>query len=45
VIRSENVAAQETPNQPIYVKGCKGRVEIFPEFAEGLRDLDGFSHV
>jgi tRNA (adenine37-N6)-methyltransferase len=26
-------------------KGCKGRAEIFPEFAEGLRDLDGFSHI
>ena len=45
VIRSEHVAVQETPIQPTYAKGCKGRAEIFPEFAEGLRDLDGFSHV
>ncbi|MFZ0960186.1 MAG: TrmO family methyltransferase [Terriglobia bacterium] len=45
VICSEHVDAQETPIQPIYAKGCKGRAEIFPEFAEGLRDLDGFSHV
>jgi tRNA-Thr(GGU) m(6)t(6)A37 methyltransferase TsaA len=45
VIRSEHVAVQGTPIQPAYAKGCKGRAEIFPEFAEGLRDLDGFSHV
>jgi tRNA-Thr(GGU) m(6)t(6)A37 methyltransferase TsaA len=45
VIRSEHVEARRTPIQPIYAKGCKGRVEIFPEFAEGLRDLNGFSHI
>lgn len=45
VIRSEHVEARRTPIQPIYAKGCKGRVEIFPEFAEGLRDLQGFSHI
>jgi tRNA-Thr(GGU) m(6)t(6)A37 methyltransferase TsaA len=45
VIHSEHIAAQETPIQPTYAKGCKGRVEVFPEFAEGLCDLDGFSHV
>ena len=39
VIRSEHVMARETPIQPVYAKGCKGRVEIFPEFAEGLEDL------
>ena len=45
VIRSEHHTAEETPIQPTCAKGCKGRAEIFPEFAEGLRDLDGFSHV
>ena len=45
VIRSEHVEARRTPIQPIYAKGCKGRVEIFPEFAEGLGDLQGFSHI
>jgi len=45
VIYSEHVVAQETPIQPTYAKGCKGRAEIFPEFAEGLRDLEGFSHL
>jgi tRNA-Thr(GGU) m(6)t(6)A37 methyltransferase TsaA len=45
VIRSGHLAVEETPIQPAYAKGCKGRAEIFPEFAEGLRDLEGFSHV
>jgi tRNA-Thr(GGU) m(6)t(6)A37 methyltransferase TsaA len=45
VIRSEHVAAEQTPIQPAYAKGCKGRAEVFPEFASGLRHLEGFSHV
>ena len=45
LIRSEHTSAQQTPIQPNYAKGCKGRAVIFLEFAEGLRDLDGFSHI
>ena len=45
VIRTEHVAAQETPIQPVYAKGCRGRVEILPQYQEALRDLDGFSHI
>ena len=45
VIRSEHTRAQDTPIQPNYAQGCKGRAVIFLEFAEGLRDLDGFSHI
>ncbi len=29
----------------MYASGVRGTVEIYPEYAEGLRDLDGFSHV
>ena len=45
VIRSEHVVARQTPIQPAYARGCKGRVDIFPEFSEGLQDLEGFSHI
>jgi tRNA-Thr(GGU) m(6)t(6)A37 methyltransferase TsaA len=45
VIHSEHVAAEQTPIQPAYAKGCQGWAEIFPEYAEGLRDLEGFSHI
>jgi len=33
------------PIQPIGAQGVKGQIEIFPEFKEGLKDLDGFSHI
>jgi tRNA-Thr(GGU) m(6)t(6)A37 methyltransferase TsaA len=45
IIRSEHIVQDQTPIQPVYAVGCKGRVEVFPEFAEGLRDLDAFSHI
>ncbi len=45
VIRSEHNAAEETPIQPAYAESCEGRVEILPKFAEGLHDLEGFSHL
>ena len=45
VIRSPYTVASETPIQPVYAEGTEGRAEILPEFADGLRDLEGFSHV
>jgi len=33
------------PIQPSGATGVKGTVEVLPEYADGLRDLDGFSHV
>jgi tRNA-Thr(GGU) m(6)t(6)A37 methyltransferase TsaA len=34
-----------TPIQPKRDKGTKGYIEIFPEYKDGLDDLDGFSHI
>jgi tRNA (adenine37-N6)-methyltransferase len=45
VIRSEHIEPEKTPIQPVYSEGCQGRAEVFLEFAAGLRDLEGFSHV
>ncbi len=45
VIHSDHRVAEETPIQPVYARGCPGRAEIRPEYAEGLKDLAGFSHV
>ncbi len=45
VIRSGHTKPEETPIQPIYSEGCKGQVEVFPEFVAGLRDVEGFSHI
>jgi tRNA-Thr(GGU) m(6)t(6)A37 methyltransferase TsaA len=33
------------PLQPTGARGIRGSVAIFPEYAEGLKDLDGFSHL
>ncbi len=45
IIRSEHTKPEKTPIQPVYCEGCGGRAEVFPEFAAGLRDLEGFSHI
>jgi len=34
-----------TPIQPASGKGVAGTVEVFDEFAKGLKDLEGFSHI
>lgn len=45
VIWSGHRRGEETPIQPAYAKGCLGRAEVLPEFAEGLKDIGGFSHI
>ena len=45
VVRTEHTRPDGTPIQSTYATGCRGRAEIFPEYAEGLKDLDGFSHL
>jgi tRNA (adenine37-N6)-methyltransferase len=45
IIHSEHIAVERTPIQPAYAKGCKGMAVLFSEFVDGLRDLEGFSHI
>ncbi len=45
IIRSQHTVPEQTPIQPVYARGCPGRAEVLPEYAEGLKDLEGFSHV
>lgn len=33
------------PIQPLAAKGVQGHIELFPEYLEGLTDLEGFSHI
>ncbi len=35
----------DMPVQPSGASGISGRIELRPELAEGLKDLDGFSHI
>lgn len=45
IIRSRHHVAGQTPIQPVYAADCPGTVEVFPAFAAGLKDLDGYSHI
>lgn len=45
VIRSPFKEPKGTPIQAVGAKGTSGIVEVLPEYAGGLKDLDGFSHV
>ena len=45
IIHTGHTCPEEAPIQPVYARGCQGRVDIFPEYAEGLNDLDGFSNI
>ncbi len=45
VILTPFTGPEGTPISSIAGCGVKGTVEIFPEFAEGLKDIDGFSHL
>jgi len=33
------------PIQPVGARGVEGSIRMLPEFAEGLADLEGFSHI
>ena len=45
VIHSPFKQPRGTPIQPAGAEGIAGTVEVFPEYADGLQDLDGFSHI
>lgn len=45
IIHSPFQNIQGMPIQPTGAKGIAGTIEIYPKFAEGLKDLEGFSHI
>ena len=45
IVHSPFREPEGTPIQPVGAKGINGSVEIFPEYVEGLKDLEGFSHI
>jgi tRNA (adenine37-N6)-methyltransferase len=45
VIHSPHQGAAGTPVQAALAAGVPGTVEVFPEYAAGLRDLDGFERI
>ncbi len=45
IIHSEHRRPERTPIQPICAEGSAGRIEVFSRYAEGLDDVEGFSHL
>ncbi len=45
IIHSPFKEPKGTPIQPSGAKGINGTVEIFLEYAQGIKDLEGFSHI
>lgn len=45
IIHTPHVDVKNTPIQPLAAEGIKGYIELLPEYVQGLKDLEGFSHV
>jgi tRNA (adenine37-N6)-methyltransferase len=45
IIHSEHLEPARTPIQPVFAHGSRGLIEVFPEYEEGLDDIEGFSHL
>jgi tRNA (adenine37-N6)-methyltransferase len=45
VIHSPFRTKEECPIQPLYSADTSGRIEVFQQNAEGLKDLETFSHI
>jgi len=45
IIQSPFKNVEGMPIQPSAAKGIKGKLDIDPKYIEGLKDLEGFSHI
>jgi tRNA-Thr(GGU) m(6)t(6)A37 methyltransferase TsaA len=45
IIHTPHKNIKNMPIQPIAAKGIKGKIELLPKYAAGLKDLEGFSHI
>jgi tRNA-Thr(GGU) m(6)t(6)A37 methyltransferase TsaA len=45
IIHSPFKKTEGVPIQPSAGRGIEGKITVFPEYAEGLADLEGFSHI
>ncbi|HXH65430.1 MAG TPA: tRNA (N6-threonylcarbamoyladenosine(37)-N6)-methyltransferase TrmO [Mariprofundaceae bacterium] len=44
-IHTPFASKDECPIQPAYAAEAEGRVELLPEYAAGLKDIESFSHI
>ena len=45
IVHSNFKKTDSVPIQSIAARDVEGLVEIFPEYGQGLRDIEGFSHI
>ena len=45
VIHSPYKTKEQCPIQPLYASEAEGRVEVFEQYADGLKDIELFSHI
>ncbi|MBV5281800.1 MAG: tRNA (N6-threonylcarbamoyladenosine(37)-N6)-methyltransferase TrmO [Paludibacter sp.] len=45
VIHTPHTDVKNMPIQPVAAEGIKGYIELLPEYAAGLKDIEGFSHL
>lgn len=45
MIRTPYTGKEDCPIQPSYASNSIGSVEVFKEYAEGLKDIETFSHI
>jgi tRNA-Thr(GGU) m(6)t(6)A37 methyltransferase TsaA len=45
VVRSSHHDPAQTPIQPSFARGCRGRAELLPQYRPGLDGIEGFTHV
>ncbi len=45
IVHSPFKGSKGTPIHPGASEGARAEIELFPEYEEGLKDLDGFSHI
>ena len=45
IIHTPHKTKPDCPIQPLYAAGIESRVEVFEQYAEGLKDIELFSHL
>lgn len=45
IIHTPYKTKQDCPIQPVYAAGIVSQVEVFAQYAEGLKDIELFSHI
>jgi tRNA-Thr(GGU) m(6)t(6)A37 methyltransferase TsaA len=45
IIHTPFTEINNMPIQPLAAAGVKGYIELYPEYLDGLKDIEGFSHI